>query len=122
MIRVVLNRNKGLITSVTVTGHAGKKAPDGILKKIFKSPPEYGNILCASVSVLCYMLANALERVEGLNIVVEEKPGFFKVSLKNFKDTKKAEGYFLTFVITINDLKVNYPQKIQVVEEDENVT
>jgi uncharacterized protein YsxB (DUF464 family) len=122
MVSVALFRTDGLIHAVEVRGHAGLRRPAGVLGRLFRGSDRFGNILCAAVSVLCYHLANGLERIEGLEVAVEDRSGLFRLVLKNAADAVKSAKHFENFLLTLEDLVRRYPDGIGIRQEDDHVT
>lgn len=117
MVRIVFRRRAGRMVGLEVTGHAGRRRPPGLF---VPRSERYGNIVCAAVSALCRHLANALGRVEGLAVEVEEEKGRFRLALPD-AEAERGAGHFDALRLTLEDLVRSYPDSVEVLEEEIHV-
>ena len=94
MIEIKFFRWKKLYFSVEVTGHSGRRRPGlfgGFRKdQVLKEGGEFGNIICAAVSVLTFHLETGLMQVGKFKILrKEESIGYFYLELPKVPELKK---------------------------------
>jgi uncharacterized protein YsxB (DUF464 family) len=112
----------GKINGVETSGHAMESS--GRIR--FFQPQhetEYGNILCASVSILMFHLQAGFEAVAMIPVRIskEKKNGLFRIELERQKDTKAARPYFLNLMVTMGNLEKKYPGRLQIIEEKKKI-
>jgi len=127
MIEVKFFRWKQLYFCVEVTGHSGRRRP-GLFggyrqDRVLKEGGEFGNIICAAVSVLTFHLETGLMQVEKFKILrKEESTGYFYLELPRVAELKKAQHYFQNLLLTLNTLRLQYNKKLKIAQEDVDVT
>lgn len=90
----------------------------GIFQRLFPvgKSQVYGNILCASVSVLMAHLQIELEAVVMVKLLIErdKKRGFFSLKLEDDRDAVKARQSFLAMMVSLRNLAKKYPDELKV--------
>lgn len=99
MIKITINKNKNIIDSVVISGHA-----------------LYGNfgkdIVCAGVSSIVTTSVNAILSLEKDSITFEQKEGFVKIEI--IKNTDIVDKLVNNMINMFVDIEKQYPKNIKI--------
>ena len=74
---------------------------------------DYGNdVLCAFISSACYMAANTVTEIIGLNADARAESGYMRLSIK--ESPKKAQDILNGLKLHFTELTKDYPDKIEI--------
>ena len=103
MIRAEFSVSEQKVRGFTISGHAGL-APSG------------SDVLCAAVSAMALLTVNTLREVFGVRFDLIERDGFLSLTLSDVpKDSRKsADGVLRGLMLQLQDLCLQYPERISV--------
>ena len=104
MIRVKFFKKGGMLTGFESKGHSGT-AESG------------SDIVCAFVSSACYMTANTVSDVLGLNADAVAEDGYMRLSIK--ETPEKAQDILNGMKLHLTELQKDYPENIKVTFTEE---
>lgn len=100
MIRIIFTKSDDLITGFECKGHS----------KI----AEHGqDVVCAFVSSACFMTANTVTDVIGLNADAVSSEGFMRLEIKD--SPIKAQDILNGLILHLSELQKDYPDNIKVI-------
>ena len=104
MIRVKLFRDGDLLTGFETKGHAGT-ADSG------------SDVICAFVSSACYMAANTVTDIIGLQAEAADADGYMRLRIAGRPD--KAQDILNGLRLHLTELEKQYPERIKVTITEE---
>ena len=103
MIRVSFFKKGEMLTGFESKGHS--------------NAAEYGNdVVCAFVSSACYMTANTVTEVMGLNADARAEDGYMRLSISN---PEKAQDILNGMLLHLTELQSQYPENVKVTITEE---
>ncbi|MCR5207825.1 MAG: ribosomal-processing cysteine protease Prp [Eubacterium sp.] len=104
MIRISFFKKGGMLTGFESKGHS--------------QTAEYGSdVVCAFVSSACYMTANTVTEVMGLNADAFAEEGYMRLSIKDAPE--KAQDILNGMKLHLTELEKEYPENIKVTVTEE---
>lgn len=104
MIRISFFKNGNFLTGFESKGHS--------------NTAEYGNdVLCAFVSSACYMAANTVTEVMGLNADARQADGYMRLEVKELQSS--AQDILNGLKLHLTELEKDYPESIKVIITEE---
>ena len=101
MIKVKVNYENDVVSSICVTGHSGYS--------------EAGSdIVCASVSSICITTVNAIVRLDNNAITYEESDGLLKVEIINHDEV--IDILTLNMIDLLSELANDYKNYIKIIK------
>ena len=104
MIRVKFFKKGGILTGFESKGHSNA-AENG------------SDVICAFVSSACYMTANTVSEVLGLNADAAAEDGYMRLSIK--ESPEKAQDILNGMKLHLTELQKDYPENIKVTVTEE---
>ena len=87
-----------VLTGFRVSGHTGVRGE---------------SVVCAAVSSACYMAANTITEILGIDADVSERDGYMIVTVKD-DDIPKAKAILLGLKLHLEQLAQQYPKQIRI--------
>ena len=85
----------------------------GFESKGHSNTAEYGSdVLCAFVSSACYLTANTVTEVIGLNADARAEDGYMRLSIK--ETPEKAQDILNGMKLHLTELQKDYPENIEI--------
>ena len=104
MIRVSFFKKGDMLTGFESKGHS--------------NAADYGSdVVCAFVSSACYMAANTVTEVMGLEADARAEEGYMRLSIK--EDPTKAQDILNGMKLHLTELEKDYPENIRVIITEE---
>ena len=103
MIKVKFYKNGDLLTGFKCKGHSGT-AESG------------SDVICAFVSSACYMAANTVTEVMGLDADAADTDGYMRLNIK--ASPKKAQDILNGMRLHLTELEKQYPNTVKVITEE----
>ena len=104
MIKTTFFKSGDLLTGFESRGHSGTA--------------ESGeDILCAFVSSACYMAANTITEIIGLNADASQTDGYMRLNIK--ESPQKAQDILKGMKLHLEELQKEYPENIKVIITEE---
>ena len=106
MITAVFARDKGRITGVRVSGHAGYAAAGQ-------------DIVCAAVTSAVQLTANGITEVLNIPLVVSVEEDIVSYKIQSKKDAEGSKSFFEALFLHLQLLAQEYPKHIVITETEE---
>ncbi len=99
MVRISFYKKGDMLTGFESKGHS--------------NTAEYGSdVLCAFVSSACYLTANTVTEVIGLNADARAEDGYMRLSIK--ETPEKAQDILNGMKLHLAELQKDYPENIEI--------
>ncbi len=99
MVRISFYKKGDMLTGFESKGHS--------------NTAEYGSdVLCAFVSSACYLTANTVTEVIGLNADARAEDGYMRLSIK--ETPEKAQDILNGMKLHLTELQKDYPENIEI--------
>lgn len=98
MIRINFTKANGLITGFECKGHS-------------MSAEAGQDIVCAFVSSACFMTANTVTEIMGLNAEASATDGYMRLEIKD--EPNRAQDILNGMLLHLTELEKDYPENIK---------